>query len=113
MSKNLMKTDNHNLAVTVFPQRVAAALSQLKDRLQEHYKEAYPSLGEIIHLVVAEEEAKARELSFFPHLLLPDLVEAHIAQLGLPSADTQQLKASTPRRQNEPATYRPAFALCG
>jgi hypothetical protein len=33
--------------------------------------------------VLDEEEAKAWDLSFFPHLFLPDLVEAHIATLGL------------------------------
>jgi hypothetical protein len=28
-------------------------------------------------------------LSFFPHLFLPDLVEEHIAKLGLPAVATQ------------------------
>ena len=34
-------------------------------------------------LLLDEEEARAREISFFPHLILPDLVEVHIAELGL------------------------------
>lgn len=59
------------------------AVAHLKHQLQHDYEEAYPGLGEIIHLVLDEEEAKARALSVFPHLLLPDLVEEHIAKLGL------------------------------
>jgi hypothetical protein len=38
--------------------------------------------------VLDEEEAKAWDLSFFPHLFLPDLVEAHIATLGLEPVHT-------------------------
>jgi hypothetical protein len=61
-----------------------SALSQLKNRLQQHYEQAYPDLGDIIRYVIDEEEANAWNLSsLFPHLVLPDLVEIQIAQLGL------------------------------
>ncbi len=78
-----MKTEERPEAVAVFPQKITAAVSELKNRLQQDYAQAYPGLGDIIRIVLDEEEAKAWDLSSFPHLLLPDLVEAHIAKLGL------------------------------
>ena len=78
-----MKTEEHLEATAVFIQRVTAAVSELKDHLQQDYERTYPGLGEIIRIVLDEEEAKAWELSFFPHLFLPDMVEAHIANLNL------------------------------
>jgi hypothetical protein len=80
---NLMKTEEHPQPTAVFIQRITAAVSELKDQLQGDYERRYPGLGEIIRIVLDEEEAKAWELSFFPHLFLPDMVEAHIATLGL------------------------------
>ena len=71
-----------------FSQSVISAVSYLKRRLQQDYEQAYPCLAEIIHLVLDEEEANAWKLSAFPHLLLPGLVEAHIAKLNLRPADT-------------------------
>jgi hypothetical protein len=64
-------------------QNISAAVACLKHQLQNDYEAAYPGLREIIHLVIDEEEVKAQALSFFPHLFLPDLVEEHIAKLGL------------------------------
>jgi hypothetical protein len=59
-------------------------VSQLKNRLQQQYEQAYPGLGDIIRYVIHEEEANAWNLSsLFPHLVLPDLVQAHMAHLGL------------------------------
>src|SRR6266700_1796348 len=78
-----MKTDTQQ----VFLQIVSVALAQLKQRLQQDYEQAYPDLREIIHMVLDEEEAKAWDLSSFPHLLLPDLVEAHITNLNLQPAE--------------------------
>jgi hypothetical protein len=83
-----MKTEVQDNAVIVFPRAVAIAVSGLKERLQHDYEQIYPDLGEIIRIVLDEEEANAWELSSFPHLLLPDLVEAHIATLGLKPRDT-------------------------
>jgi hypothetical protein len=41
-----------------------------------------------IRIILDEEEASAWKLSIFPHLLLPDLLEAHIETLGLKLACT-------------------------
>jgi hypothetical protein len=108
-----MKTDQHQDLAAVFPQIVAGAVSRLKEQLLEHYQQAYPSLSEIIHLVLDEEEANASEMSFFPHLLFPDLVEARIEKLGLPAASIRGEKSLVSRRTRELAIYQPAFALCG
>jgi len=63
---------------------VTSVISQLKNELQQQYEQAYPGLGGIIRYVIDEEEANAWALSSLsPHLFLPDLVEAHMAQLGL------------------------------
>jgi hypothetical protein len=109
-----MTTDQQPEAVTpVFLQTVSAAITQLKQRLQQDYEQAYPGLGEIIHLVLDEEEEKAWELSLFPHLVLPDLVEAHVDKLGLQPAETKHDDVPVPHRFLEIPTYQPALALCG
>jgi hypothetical protein len=106
-----MKTDQQPEAVTpVFLQTVSAAIRQLKQRLQQDYEQAYPGLGEIIHLVLDEEEAKAWELSLFPHLVLPDLVEAHVAKLDLQPAEIKHDDALVPHRFFEIPTSQPALA---
>src|SRR2546423_12236664 len=79
-----MKTDQDQDPTAVFPQIVTNAVSKLKNRLQQEYERTYPDLGDLVRIVLDEEEVKAWELSF-PHLFLPDLVEAHIARLGLPA----------------------------
>jgi hypothetical protein len=86
---NPMKTEEHPETAAVFPQTIIAAVSELKERLQQDYERTYPRLGEIIRIVLDEEEKTAWKLSSFPHLLLPDLVEEHIATLGLEPADTR------------------------
>src|SRR6266446_8198295 len=88
-----MKTDIQQ----VFLQTVSVALAQLKQRLQQDYEQAYPNLREIIHLVLDEEEANAWELSLFPHLLLPDLVDAHVTNLNLPPVETKHDDVFAPR----------------
>lgn len=109
-----MHTDQQSESATaVFLQTVSAAVTQLKQRLQKDYERLYPGLGEIIHLVLDEEETKAWELSLFPHLFLPDLVEAHIAKLDLQPAETKHDDVLVPHRFFEMPTYRPALALCG
>lgn len=84
-----MKTHYQLETRAVFLQTVSVALAQLKQHLQQDYEQAYPDLREVIHLVLDEEETNAWKLSLFPHLLLPDLVEAHIAKLNLKPADTR------------------------
>jgi hypothetical protein len=101
-----METDQYPEAV--FPQIVAGAVADLKIRLQSDYQHAYPELGEIIHLVLDEEEANAWDLSF-PHLFLPDLVEAHIAKLNLQPAETQQDDVLMRHDFTEIETHHPAF----
>jgi hypothetical protein len=74
---------------------VTSVISQLKNQLQQQYERAYPDLSEIIRYVIDEEEANAWALSALsPHLFLPDLVEAHMAKLGL--------RAFLDRRDNAP-----------
>jgi hypothetical protein len=105
-----MKTDPSPQPPPVFPQIVSDAVAQLKQRLQTDYEQAYPDLREIIHLVLDEEETKAWSLSPFPHLLLPDLVETHIARLNLQPAETRDAFHSN-GLSGFPA-FQPAFALC-
>jgi hypothetical protein len=93
---------------TVFLQTVAIALYELKQQLLHAYERAYPDLCKIIQLVLDEEEEKAWELSFFPHLLLPDLVEARIAQLN-----SRHVKTKHPGVFATPEFNKPVFALCG
>jgi hypothetical protein len=98
------------LASLVFLQMVSAAVTQLKQKLQQDYERVYPNLGEIIHLILAEEEAKAWELSLFPHLLLPDLVEAHVVKLGLEPAARKQEENRVPHRFFDMPSSQPALA---
>ena len=70
---------------SVFHDRVSAAVRALRLQLEENYRKTYPDLADIIHLVLDQEEARAWQLSPFPHLLLPDLVQAHIERLNLQS----------------------------
>ena len=104
-----MKTDTQQ----VFLQTVSVAVAQLKQRLQQDYEQSYPNLREIIHLVLDEEEANAWELTLFPHLLLPDLVEAHIANLNLRPAKIKHRDIFAADRFSGFQAYRPALAACG
>src|SRR5437870_5840243 len=111
---NLMKTGHQSeAALTIFLQTVSAAVTQLKQRLQQDYEQVYPGLGEIIRLILDEEETTAWELSLFPHLFLPDLVEEHVATLGLQPADTRHDDVQVPHPFFEIPTYEPALTLCG
>jgi hypothetical protein len=97
----------------VFLQTVSVALAQLKQRLQQDYEQAYPDLREIIRLVLDDEEANAWELSLFPHLLLPDLVEARLINLNLQAIEANHADVFAPHGFNRIETSQPAFALCG
>jgi hypothetical protein len=108
-----MKTDQANHSAAVFLQTVAVAVAQLKQRLQQDYEQAYPDLREVIHLVLDEEEAKAWELTLFPHLLLPDLVDAHIANLNLQPTKTSHRDLFAPNNFSPVPRYESAVALCG
>jgi hypothetical protein len=109
-----MKTEQlSNPTNTVFLQMVSVAIMQLKQELQRDYEEAYPELREIIHLVLDEEESRAWDLTFFPHLLLPDLVEAHVAKLNLRPVETRHEDVFAPHGDREFDAYQPGLALCG
>ena len=97
-------------AALVFLQTVSAAVTRLKQKLQQGYERVYPDLRDIIHVVLDEEEAKAWELSLFPHLLLPDLVEDHVAKLGLQPTATKQHEVRVPHRFLDIPSYQPALA---
>ena len=84
-----MQTDQQTEVNAVFFQTLTDAILDLKKRLQQDYEQAYPGLGNVIRIVVDEEEERAWDLSSFPHLLLPDLVEAHIERLGLQPVHTR------------------------
>jgi len=92
-----MKTYAPSEAAPGFLEALMPVVSKLKRRLQQQYERAYPDLGDIIRYVIEDEEANAWNLSpDFPHLLLPDLVEAHIAQLGLQPGFIDPDKAVVP-----------------
>ena len=105
-----MKTDLQiQPTKAVFLQTVGIALGNLKQRLRHEYERAYPDLREIIHLILDEEELRAWELTLFPHLVLPDLVEAHVAQLNLEPVHAEVLAThERDRFENHPAV----LALC-
>jgi hypothetical protein len=107
-----MKTEEHLEPTAVFMRRLSAAVSELRDHLQQDYERAYPDLGEIIRIVLDEEEAKAWELSFFPHLFLPDMVEAHIANLNLQPVKMTHENVFEPPRSTNLRPIQSAFAAC-
>ena len=108
-----MKTDQYQDPTAVFPQIVTNAVSRLKNRLQQDYERIYPDLGDLVRIVLDEEEAKAWELSF-PHLFLPDLVEAHITQLGLRPAEIRDDHIPSPAGFSTDQHHQlvPAYADC-
>ena len=109
-----MKTDQKpDPTRTVFLQTVGIAVAQLKQQLQRDYEEFYPELREIIHLVLDEEESRAWDLTVFPHLLLPDLVEEHIATLNLRPVETKHEDVFVPHSHRWIGAYQPALAQCG
>jgi hypothetical protein len=108
-----VQTDHYQQLNPLFLQTVSVALADLRQQLQRDYEQAYPDLAEIVHLVLDEEESRAWELSPFPHLLLPDLVEAHIAKLNLQPAETRHQELRGPRDFDVVENDLPVFALCG
>src|SRR5713101_1130019 len=91
-----MQTDQQTEGNAVFLQTVTGAILDLKNRLQQDYEQAYPGLGNVVRIVLDEEEEKAWDLSSFPHLLLPDLVEMHMERLGLQPMSMKHNNLLTP-----------------
>ena len=108
-----MKTDQPQEPAPIFAQMVSVALGRLKKRLQRYYQKAYPDSGEIIHRMIDEEEAKAWEISFFPHLILPDLVDARIGKLGFQPVETRHDTAGLSHDFTATEMPKTDFALCG
>ena len=111
-TEQLMITDQTTDTLSIFLQNLPGAVSKLKNRLQRNYERLYPGLHDLIRIVLDEEEANARKLSPFPHLLLPDLVDAHIAQLGLEPVNYENLfkPVRTSAEQNHQLV--PGYANC-
>jgi len=105
-----MQTDQQPEANAVFLQTLTGAVSDLKTRLQQDYEQAYPGLGNVVQIVLDEEEERAWDLSSFPHLLLPDLVEAHMERLGLQPPDRRLDDVLAPHGFREIENYQPALA---
>lgn len=101
---------NNPSTATDFPRKISRALAQVKRELQRDYEQAYPALREIIHLVLDEEESKAWKLSPFPHLLFPDLVEAHIAKLSLQPVEAHHHDFAEAHERTDFPMFEPAFA---
>ena len=108
-----MKTDQSQEPAPIFAQIVSLAIGRLKKRLQRHYQKPYPDSGQIIRRTIDEEEAKAWEISFFPHLILPDLVDARIGKLGLQPHETRHGAAALSPKFTTTEMPKIAFALCG
>ena len=108
-----MKNDQNGEAVTVFLQNLPGAVSKLKNRLQRNYEQAYPGFGNIIRIVLDREEARAWRLSPFPHLLLPGLVEARVAQLGLQPASPRSRDELPQSDFSQIQNHHLFPALCG
>jgi hypothetical protein len=111
--KQPMKTDLPNDPTKLgFLQTVGFALADLKRRLRHDYERAYPDLREIIHLILDQEELRAWSLTLFPHLVLPDLVEAHIAKLNLQPAKASYRDRFAFGHFSPIPRYKPAAAFC-
>jgi hypothetical protein len=109
-----MQTDQQTEVNAVFLQTVTDAVSDLKYRLQQDYEQAYPGLGNVVQIVLDEEEEKAWDLSSFPHLLLPDLVETHMERLGLQPVSMRHDNLLAPGAFIEIESHRlsPAYVDC-
>ena len=107
-----MTTDQTTDTLSIFLQNLPGAVSKLKNRLQRNYERLYPGLHDLIRIVLDEEEANARKLSPFPHLLLPGLVDAHIAQLGLEPVKYENLFRPVRSADDERHQLNPAYANC-
>jgi hypothetical protein len=75
--------EHQNNDLVVLCGRLVNAVAELTRRLQAHYEGLHPGRSEVVRSAIAAAEATAWELSSFPHLFLPDLVEARMAELAL------------------------------
>jgi len=108
-----MQTDQQPEATAVFLQTLTSAISDLRNRLQQDYERGYPALRNVIRIVIDEEEERAWDLSSFPHLLLPDLVETHMERLGLQPVPVRHDEFVSARRVHRNRERSALSGLCG
>ena len=102
-SPSVSSTKNRAAPAAASFATLADSVFKVKCRLQQRYEQVFPALGDIICYVIDEEEANARNLfSDFPHLVLPVLVESHMAQLGL-----RLLPDTPPKNELRPPAFAP------
>ena len=89
-SESLITAEPEPYVVGHFYEKLTRAVPQLSRRLQARYEGLHPRHRQLVRDVIADAEATAWELSNFPHLLLPDLVEARMAELALGPAFTRR-----------------------
>ncbi|MEA3212892.1 MAG: hypothetical protein QOE70_5949 [Chthoniobacter sp.] len=63
-----------------FCRELVASLGKLKLRLQEKYERTLPGRDQLVRQAIDEAEALAWQTTF-PHLFLPDLAEARLAEI--------------------------------
>jgi len=85
-TSEITKVDHHHDGLVFFCERLTNVVAELTRRLQAHYERIHPNHRELVRNAIAEAEAAAWELSSFPHLFLPDLIEARMAELQLQPA---------------------------
>jgi len=64
-----------------FCDKLTLAIADLKERLRARYERHFPGQTALIHRALEEAESVAW-CTPFPHLFLPDLAEARIAQFA-------------------------------
>ena len=63
-----------------FYEKLSRRITELRARLQAHYKHAFPGLASQIDRAIDEAEAAAW-CTPFPHLFLPELAEMQVARI--------------------------------
>ena len=115
LQKGVPRLSNFKVCkIAHFLQTLTGAILDLKNRVQQDYEQAYPGLANVVRIALDEEEEKAWDLSSFPHLLLPDLVETHMERLGLQPVSMRHdnLLAPTAFVEIESDSLSPVYADC-
>ena len=115
MANLKMETERGSSVTSDFYKMVALALARLKKQLQHDYEQAHPELRDTVPLILDQEERRAWEISSFPHLLLPGLFEAQIAnlreQLNLRREEPTNALSKWSGRDAHPIAEVPAFEI--
>ncbi len=82
MNTSFEKPDSAEISVSPgFYEKLTQAIADLKERLRSRYECHFPGQTALIHRALEEAESAAW-CTPFPHLFLPDLAEARIAQFA-------------------------------